>query len=319
MLEAGVEWVVTPARLALLLVGATMVAPASAQEHASPQTPVFATGTDLVNVTVTVRDPKGRFVSDLKREDFVVQEDGRIQAVQVFARAVEPGHNDTLSLDLGLLLDTSESMLKQLKLSQEAVRFLEAIPRAHDLITIFFDEDIRLSRYDSENQQGLIERIETMKAGGFTALYDAIALYMARVQDSTGRKVLVLFTDGEDTRSSIGAGELLQAIRSSAVTIYPIGMLGGFSSGSAQLLQSRAFLQQIAEVTGGQLFTPAASKDLAAVYQKILDELSTQYVIGFVSDNPRHDGKFRKLRVDVHRRGLAVRHRTGYYGPAPGR
>ena len=62
MLEAGVEWVVTPARLALLLVGATMVAPASAQEHASPQTPVFATGTDLVNVTVTVRDPKGRFV-----------------------------------------------------------------------------------------------------------------------------------------------------------------------------------------------------------------------------------------------------------------
>jgi Ca-activated chloride channel family protein len=310
---------VTPGRPALLLLAATAAgAVAWAQEN--PRTPVFATGTDLVNVTVTVRDAQGRFVSDLKREDFMVQEDGRPQTVQLFARAVEPGHSDSLALDLGLLLDTSESMLKQLKLSQEAaVRFLEAIPRAHDLITIFFDEDIRLSRYDSENQQGLIERIETMKGGGFTALYDAIALYMARVQDSTGRKVLVLFTDGEDTRSSIGVGELLQAIRSSAVTIYPIGFLSGFSSGSTQLLQSRAFLQQIAEITGGQLFTPAASKDLPAVYQKILEELSTQYVIGFVSDNARHDGKFRKLRVDLRRRGLAVRHRAGYYAPTPGR
>jgi Ca-activated chloride channel family protein len=288
--------------------------PALAQEKSTP--PVFSTGTDVVNVTLTVRNGQGHLVSDLTREEFMVQEDGRPQVVQVFARAVQPGHDETLALDLGLLLDTSESMLKMLKLSQQAaVRFLQSIPRARDLITIFFDADIRLSRYDSENQQGLIERIESIKGGGWTALYDAIAVYLARVQDSSGRKVLVLFTDGEDSRSSVGLGELLQTIRSSAVTIYPIGFMGGFPTGSARLLQSRAFLQQIAEITGGQLFTPNNSKDLGLIYQKILDELAAQYVIGFVSDNQRRDGKFRKLKVDVRRDGLKVRHRMGYFAP----
>jgi Ca-activated chloride channel family protein len=301
-----------------LLAAAALAAPALAQEKAEP--PVFSAGTDVVNVTLTVRDPQGHFVSDLTREDFAVQEDGRPQAVHVFARAVQPGHDETLALDLGLLLDTSESMLKMLKLSQQAaVRFLQSIPRARNLITIFFDEDIRLSRYDSENQQGLIERIETIKGGGWTALYDAIAVYLARVQDSNGRKVLVLFTDGEDSRSAVGLGDLLQTIRSSAVTIYPIGFMGGFPTGSTRLLQSRAFLQQIAEITGGQLFTPNTSKDLGLIFQKILDELSAQYVIGFVSDNQRRDGKFRKLKVDVRRDGLKVRHRLGYFAPGGGR
>ena len=310
---------VKPSRVPLFLLAAVaLAAPALAQEKTKP--PVFSTGTDVVNVTLTVRDAQGHLVSDLAREDFAVQEDGRPQAVQVFARAVQPGHDETLALDLGLVLDTSESMLKMLKLSQQAaVRFLESIPRARDLITIFFDEDIRLSRYDSENQQGLIERIETIKGGGWTALYDAIAVYLARVQDSNGRKVLVLFTDGEDTRSSVGLGELLQAIRSSAVTIYPIGFMGGFPTGSTRLLQSRAFLQQIAEITGGQLFTPSTSKDLGLIYQKILDELSAQYVIGFVSDNQRRDGKFRKLKVDVRRDGMKVRHRMGYFAPGGSR
>jgi Ca-activated chloride channel homolog len=313
---------VTPRAPAFLLLAAALATPLAARAQEKPQpadkqeAPVFSTGTDVVNVTVTVRDPQGRLLSDLKREDFVVQEDGRPQTVQVFARAVEPGESETLALDLGLLLDTSESMLKQLRLSQQAaVRFLQAIPRARDLITIFFDEDIRLSRYDSENQQGLIERIETIKGGGWTALYDAMALYIARVQDSTGRKVLVLFTDGEDSRSAINLGELLQTVRSSAVTIYPIGFMGSFPSGSTRMLQSRAFLQQMADITGGQLFTPATSKDLPGIYAKILDELSAQYVIGFVSDNQQRDGKFRKLKVEVRRDGLKVRHRTGYFAP----
>ena len=302
----------------VLLAAAALALPAAAQDAA--QQPVFTSGTGIVNVTLTVRDAQGRLVSDLKQDDFVIEEDGRRQAVQLFARAVEPGHDDTLALDLGLLLDTSESMIKMLKLSQEAaVRFLQSIPRARDLITIFFDEDIRLSRYDSENQQGLIERIETIKGGGWTALYDAIAVYLTRVQDASGRKVLVLFTDGEDSRSAIPLGDLLQTIRSSAVTIYPIGIMGGFPSGSTRLLQSRAFLQQIADMTGGQLFTPSTSKELGAIYQKILDELSAQYVIGFVSDNARADGKFRKLKVDVHRDGLKVKHRTGYFAPGGGR
>ena len=140
---------------------------------------------------------------------------------------------EALALDLGLLLDTSSSMLKELKLSQEAAsRFLEAIPRARELYTIFFDEDIRVSRYDSENQQGLFDRIHAAKGGGNTALYDAIAVYFSRVQDGTGRKVLVLFTDGEDTRSALDFTDVVKLVRSGRVTIYAIafGMHGGGTS-----------------------------------------------------------------------------------------
>lgn len=282
-----------------------------------PPVAVFPAQLEEVHLTVSVRDAAGRLVSNLKPEDFVVLENGRPQNVQLFGRAVEPGQEDALSLDLGLLLDTSASMLQQLKLSQEAaVRFLESIPRARDLVTIFFDDDIRLSRYNSENQQGLFERIAEAKGGGDTALYDAISVYLSRVQDSNGRKILVLFTDGEDTRSALGLGEVLQLIRSSGVTIYPIAFTGGFSAGSTRALRSKSVLEQMAELSGGAVYTPRSSKDLSGIYTRILQELQSQYVLGYVSDDPAHDGKFRRLKVDVAGKGFRVRHRSGYFAPS---
>jgi Ca-activated chloride channel family protein len=280
-------------------------------------TPVFGVDLDVVNVAVTVRDPRNKLVTDLTADDFTVLEDGRPQALRLFARAVEPGHDDTLSLDLGLLMDTSESMLTQLKLSQEAaVRFLEAIPRARQLLTIFFDQDIRISRYDSENQQGLFERIHELKGSGNTALYDAIAVYLSRVEDSPGRKVLVLFTDGEDTCSTVTVDEVDKMVQSSSVVVYPIAFLEGFANGGRRTT-SRIFLHRLAALTGGEVFTPSASGDIPGIYQKILEELAGQYVLGFVSDNPKHDGKFRKLEVRVKRKNVTPRHRAGYYAPAP--
>jgi Ca-activated chloride channel family protein len=259
-------------------------------------------------------------VTDLSADDFEVTEDGRPQKVLLFARGIDgstegdaAAAREALSLDLGLLLDTSESMLAELKLSQEAAtRFLQAIPRARELITIFFDQDIRLSRYDSENQQGLFDRIQQAKGGGNTALYDAIAVYLSRVAGGSGRKVLVVFTDGEDSISTLSVTELLRLVRSSAVTIYPIAFTGGLATGSSSAIRSRGFLNEIADLTGGQVFRPSASRDLAGIYEKILQELSGQYVLGFVSDNSRQDGRYRKLKVQVKREGLRVRHREGY-------
>jgi Ca-activated chloride channel family protein len=291
-------------------------APSPAEDKRAPA-PVFPTKLEEVHLTVVVRDTMGRLVPNLKPEDFLVLENGRPQNVQLFGRAVEPGQEDALSLDLGLLMDTSASMLQELKLSQEAaVRFLESIPRARDLVTIFFDNDIRISRYNSENQQGLFGRIADAKGGGDTALYDAISVYLSRVQDASGRKILVLFTDGEDTRSALGLGDVLQLIRASGVTIYPIAFTTGFSPGSARALRSKSVLEQMAELTGGQVFTPRSSKDLAGIYTRILDELKAQYVLGYVSDDQTRDGKFRHLKVDVAAKGLRVRHRAGYYAPS---
>ncbi|HKC12299.1 MAG TPA: VWA domain-containing protein [Vicinamibacteria bacterium] len=288
---------------------------------AEQKTPVFPAGVDVVNITVTVRDAQGRLVTDLDAQDFLVREDGRPQLVQLFGRATEPGHQDALALDLGLLLDTSESMQEQMRLTQEsAVRFLDSIPRARDLIMIFFDQDIRVSRYSSENQQGLFERILETKSAGTTALYDAISVYISRVQDSPGRKVLLVFTDGEDTTSAISLFDLIQLVRSSSVTIYPIAFLGSFGMGSKSYVTSKACLNQLADVSGGQVYNPLTSKDLAGIYDKILDELKGQYVVGFVSDSPRKDGKFRRLKVEVSRNKetLRVRHRAGYYAPGDG-
>jgi Ca-activated chloride channel homolog len=298
--------------LAAVVVG--LPAAALAGEKPSPPAPVFPADLEVVNVTVSVRDAAGHLVGGLRADDFVVLEDGRPQAIQVFGRAVDPGHEETLALDLGLLMDTSQSMLQELKLSQEAAtRFLQAIPRARELITIFFDQDIRVSRYDSENQQGLFDRIQQAKGGGDTALYDAMAVYLSRVTGGTGRKVLVVFTDGDDTTSALSLTDLLRLVRSSAVTIYPIAFTGSIPTGSPTALRSRGFLNEIADLTGGQVFRPGASRDLAGIYDRILQELSGQYVLGFVSDNARHDGKYRRLKVQVRREGLRVRHREGYF------
>jgi Ca-activated chloride channel family protein len=268
-------------------------------------------------VVVTARDAQGALVTDLDPSDFALFENGKPQKIVVFGRAHEPGHDDLLSLDLGMLFDTSESMLDQLRLTKEAaVRFLDSVPRARELFTIFFDQDIRISRYDTENQQGLFERIADAEGGGQTALYDAITVYLSRVQDSTGRKVLVMFTDGEDSMSDMTQGEVLDLVRSSPVTIYPIAFFGSFSPGGERIRSSRAFLGQVAEYSGGEVFTPVCSKDLSKAYDRILDELGGQYVLGFSSDDLRHDGKYRKLRVEMKRKGLKLRHRPGYFAPS---
>ena len=116
--------------------------------------------------------------------------------------------------------------------------------------------------------------------------------------------------------SALGLGEVLQLVRASGVTIYPIAFTTGFAPGSARALRSKSVLDQMAEVTGGQVFTPRSSKDLAAIYMRILDELKAQYVLGYVSDDPARDGKFRRLKVEVPSKGLHVRHRAGYFAPA---
>jgi len=298
-----------PARAIL---GSSLLLGAAAATRAQ-QPPVFRSGVEVVNVTVAVHDERGRLVTDLAPQDFQLYQDGRPQAIRVFARAFEPGRDELLALDLGLLMDTSQSMVQNLKLSRlAATRFLDAVPRARELITVFFDEDIRISRYDSENQQGLIERIQEVTGGRNTCLYDAIAVYLSRIQGSTGRKVVVLFTDGEDSRSELSQMELHRLVRSSPVTIYSIAFPPDGVVTSQRAAKSRQVLEHLADLTGGSVYAPATYKDLPNIYERIIDELKGQYVLGFVPDRPAGDGRYHKLKVEVTRPGVKVRHRSGY-------
>jgi Ca-activated chloride channel family protein len=303
-----------PGGVAVLAIAA---AAAWASARADGQrTPVFGVALDVVEVTVTARDVGGGLVGDLRADDFVLREDGRPQEILVFAPAARPEEREELTLNLGMLFDTSESMRKDLRLSQEsAIRFLDAIPRARDLLLIFFDRDIRLSRYSSENQQGIFGRILETRGEGYTALHDAIAVYLSRVSETAGRKVLVVFTDGDDTTSRSTPDEVVRMVRSSSVTVYPVQFAGEHRRDTTEALRARAFLAQLAESSGGRVFQPHASKDLAVIYQSILDELGSQYVIGYVSDNASRDGRFRKITLEAKRPDVRLRYRPGYDAP----
>ncbi len=306
------------AAVALALLAPTL----AVGQEPGPPVPTFSAESGTVNVSVVVLDKKGKLVTGLTRNDFVVYEDDRRVDLSLFGRAftdqAAAGTDDDVALDLGLMMDTSESMIRPLKLSQEAAsRFLESIPRARELYTIFFGEEIRVSRYDSESQQGLYERIHGLRGGGNTALYDAVAVYLSRVQGQSGRKVLVIFSDGEDSTSELSFGELLRLVRASPVTIYPIAFMEGLRPGSGRAMRGLSVLRELAELTGGQVFAPNASRDLADIYKKLLEELGAQYVLGYVSPDPTPDGRFRRLRVELKggRKDLRLRYRPGYLVP----
>ena len=291
-----------------------------------PKVPLtFATEARTVNLTLTVRGLDGKFLRDLTTKDFTVYEDDKPQEIRFFARVFDParaddegqeGAPDPTAIDLGMLFDTSSSMAEVLKLSQNAAAsFLESIPRARALTTVFFDSDIRLSKYNSESQQGLFDRIQKAKSGGDTLLRDAIAVYLSRISDDPGRKIVVLFTDGEDSKSLLSITEVKDLVRSSTVTIYPI-LFGGKYENAASGLQARAFMRELADLTGGDVFNPRTFRDLQPIYNGLLDELAAQYVIGYVPQGDPVPGEHR-LRVEVSRPGARVRHRRGYRVAAP--
>lgn len=312
--------------LALVLSLALPQANAQAQDPPiRPKVPLtFATEARTVNLTITVRGVDGKLMKDLLAKDFTVYEDDKPQDIQFFARVFDPsrvgddgeGAPDPTAIDLGMLFDTSTSMAEVLKLSQNAAtQFLEAIPRARALTTVFFDSDIRLSRFNSESQQGLFDRIQKAKSGGDTLLRDAIAVYLSRITDDPGRKIVVLFTDGEDSKSLISTTELKDLVRSSTVTIYPIVFSGKYSD-SAGGLQAKALMRELAEISGGEVFTPRTFRDLQPIYDGLLDELAAQYVIGYVPKSDPTPGDHR-LRVEVDQPGVKTRHRRAYHVEAP--
>src|SRR5262249_47435251 len=156
-----------------------------------------------------------------------------------------------------------------------------------------FDTEVRTARYSQNEFARLIERIRQKKAGGDTALYDAIASYLHGASEQDGRKVMLLYTDGGDTRSSIALHELMDLLRASDATIFAIGELD--HELPSRRNEQRMILQQIAEATGGQAHFPSSVKELGAVYEKVVANIRAQYTIGYLSTNEKTDGKWRKV------------------------
>jgi Ca-activated chloride channel family protein len=273
----------------------------------------YKTGIDVAGFTLTVVDRAGQTVKDLRADDFEVREDGVSQAVTYFVT----GDADTAApLHLGLLFDTSESMERDLAFSRNAaIKFLKTFPNAVDFTLVEFSDDVRAARFSQAEFPRLVERIRSGKAKGRTSLYDAVSMYLGSAYDQTGRKVLVIFTDGDDTSSSRRWEETLRLLRASDVTVYPMGFMT--NRGAARLLlQSK--LMEIARLTGGRAVFPSSMKELDPMYAAIAAEIHGQYVLGYVPTNVARDGKWRKVEIRLKRpasENLQLRTREGYFAP----
>lgn len=302
------------ARVTALLLGACATATVVA---GGLQAPTFRGRVDLVNLSVTVTDKKGSLVTALRPEDFQILEDGRPQTIRYFATGEVQADLPAPDLHLGVLLDVSGSMADDIAFMRTAsIKFLNMFVDAVDITLVDFDTQVRVTRYGQSDFARLVERIRRQKLGTYTAMYDAIGVYLDGAADQDGRKVMVLYTDGGDTRSSLGFGDLIDLLKASDVTVYAIGALD--RQRPTARIEQRMILQQVAETTGGQAYFPTSVRELDKAYRQIEAEIRAQYTLGYVSSNEKTDGAWRKVEIKVtgpSAKDVKVRSRKGYFAP----
>lgn len=269
----------------------------------------FRSGVDLVSFVVVASDRKG-LVTSLTRDDFTLLEDGKPQTIQFFAQG---DVSASMPLRLGLLFDVSGSMGLDIELSRTAaIKFMNAVEHAKDVTLVDFDTEVRVARYSQDDYARLIERIRSKKPNGWTALYDAVGVYLNGMAMENGQKVLVIYSDGGDTRSRMTMQQVTDLLKLVDVTVYAIGFVEHQGSGR---MEQRMRLEQLANATGGKAYFPGSREALNGMYDKILAELNGRYTLGYVSAATGKPG-YRKVDIKVTNpayKNIKIRTRDGYY------
>jgi Ca-activated chloride channel homolog len=296
-----------------------------------PQTPgqAIRVPVNLVNVIATVVTRREKLVNDLDKADFHVKEDGKEQRIEFFSRETD------LPLRIALLLDTSNSIRERLEFEKDAaIEFLQnTVRRRKDqAFLMIFDNEPSVVRDFTDDAGALTETVQKQRAGGGTALYDAVikaseklALAPPSPDNSPVRRIIVVITDGDDNLSQASRGEAVEAAAHAGAAIYCISSSTEWVSAARvndthkqverKYLkdESDKVLDEFAGATGGRAFYPYSVDDLGQSFQDIGEELRNQYSLAYIPPNRPADGKFRKIEVDVDRKGLVVRTRKGYY------
>ena len=271
----------------------------------------------LVSVFVNVTDRNGAIVGGLAREDFAVTEDGRPQQIAVFERQSE------LPLNLTLAIDTSGSVRKDMVREADAARrFAHAILRPQDQMSLLqFATEVReLTPFTSKVEQ--IDRgLAQLRGDWATALYDAIYLGSQRLGGKQGRKVLILVSDGDDTAKSTTYAQALEEALRNEVMIYSIIDVPIEASAGRDLGGEHALIA-MAEQTGGKSFyeSDGGPGGLDKAFQRVSDDLRTQYLLGYYPHNQEPGRAFHRVQVTIPRAApdaFNIRHKTGYYGDSP--
>jgi len=288
---------------------------------AQEEQPTFKTEVKVVNVLASVRNKKGAFIRDLDKDDFTVLENGRPQSIRYFSR--ETG----LPLTIGLMIDTSMSQKRVMEAERIAsYTFLEQVLREkkdqvfimqfdlspilrQELTSSFLKLSDALQRVDTPSMNDL--RSQT---GGGTMLYDAVFKASREImQKQTGRKALIVLSDGVDTGSEASIADAIEAAQRADTLIYSIlfsdeGFYGMFSGGDG-----RGALTRMSRETGGGFFEVSKKQSLDSIFAQLQEELRSQYNIGYESDRPVSISEWRRVQLTTHQKGLVVQARGRYW------
>jgi Ca-activated chloride channel family protein len=287
---------------------------------------------NLVDVLFTVLNRRNKLVTDLTQEDFRIFDEGQQQAIRFFSRQSD------LPLRVGVLMDTSNSIRDRLKFEQEAAtEFLFNVLRKgrDQAFLMTFDDEPNLVQDYTDDPGRLRDQIFHQRAGGGTAIYDAI--YKACRDELSHpprpagdvpdvvRRVMVLISDGDDNLSTHTRSEAIEMAQRTSVVIYTISTSTQWATTdeSKDIVKSAdrkyhktegdKILEDLAEETGGRAFFPYRVDDLDQSFQDIGDELRSQYTLAYNPTNYIPNGKYHKINIKVDRKGLQIRHRRGYY------
>jgi VWFA-related protein len=316
---------------------------AKPQDPAPPQAPApqpqdqgkITQVVNLVDVLFTVLNRRNKLVPDLAENDFKIWDDKSPQAIRYFSRQTD------LPLRIGLLMDTSNSIRDRLKFEQDAlVSFLFSVLRHNkdQAFVMTFDDEPAVLQAFTDDAGRLRDEIVKTRAGGGTAVYDAIYTACQKElshpprppgdQPDVVRRVMILISDGDDNLSNHTRAEAIEMAQRYSVVIYTISTSTQWiqlsqtnpdksANRKTHLTEGDKILQDVAEETGGRAFFPYHVDDLDQSFQDIGDELRNQYSIAYIPNNYQLDGKYHRIRIEVpDHKGYQVRARRGYFAKA---
>jgi Ca-activated chloride channel homolog len=256
---------------------------------------------DVVQLTATVTDSDGHFVRGLKRDAFRVYEDDAPQRITSF-------FSENIPLELIVAMDVSGSMTPSMPVVKQAVKkFLSALRPTDRVTLVGFNDNVFTLARPTVDLAARLKAVDRMAPWGGTALYDVVVKSIDQLGRQTGRRAIVVFTDGEDLNSRVPEEAAERRVEASDVTVYPIGQ------GRAPKIPTlRHVLERLAQKSGGRAFFEDL-EGLDEVFARIVDELSNQYLIGYPRPDTVRDTRWRKIRIELPgRKDLKVRTRQGY-------
>jgi VWFA-related protein len=269
--------------------------------HTRGESYVDAVVVDAVQVTAVVTDARGQFVKGLTAPRFVVREDGVRQNVSFFASEDAP-------LELVVAVDVSGSMADAIGGVKQSVKRFLAKVRAKDTVTVLgFNDNVFLVARRETNPEARLRAVDRLRSWGSTALYDATARALEMLARGTGRKAVVLFTDGEDRASIVSEADARRRVESSNAVVYAVAAGRAFAS-----TQLRSSLGHFATASGGRAFFERDEAGLDRAFDEIFAELSNHYLLAYTSTNTARDDRWRRIQVEIPGADYRIRAREGY-------